>query len=220
MDNNHLFEDEVDEEMAREKAEREAREVEPQQQNYENNSSSYDPEQNVGNNSLQDIDYNQSQNTGNNVNYTVEADRNKGFAIAGFVISLVSLLLCCTGCNILFAILALVFSIIYLCSNNSNKSNKGFAVAGVIIAGVSIIITVIYYAMFLSSPEFQEIYDDMLESIENEYYSEPDEMDEFEDLFDEKIDEECEDGSCMSNPDSGRGRKHYQDLREEEDGSL
>ncbi len=248
MDNNHLFEDEVDEEMAREKAEREARLAETQQQNqdHEQNSSSYDPEQNAGYNQSQNTDYNQSQttgynqsqnagynqsqatnynqsqNTGYNSNYTVEADTHKGFAIAGFIISIVALVLCCAGCNVLLAILALVFCIIYLAANNPNKSKKGLAIAGVIIASVSIAVTAVYYVMIFTSPEFQDTYDEILKSLEEEYdYSESDETDEFEDLFDENNDDDdCEDGSCMSDSDSGRGKKHYQDLREEEDGSL
>ena len=53
----------------------------------------------------------------------------KGFAVASMVLGLISLVLFCTGINIITAILAIVFGIIHLVKQ---KQNPGMAVAGIV----------------------------------------------------------------------------------------
>ena len=63
-----------------------------------------------------------------------------GFAIAGFVLSLVSLLCCGTT-----SLLGLIFSIIGLVNANKNQGEgKGLAIAGIIISAI-LLILLIYY---------------------------------------------------------------------------
>lgn len=70
-----------------------------------------------------------------------------GFAIAGFVLSLVGLV-CCSF--VICGILGLIFSIIGLNkANSSNGNGKGLAIAGIIIGGVAILLTIIYWILVI-----------------------------------------------------------------------
>ena len=74
------------------------------------------------------------------VNNTVQPKQSNGMAVAGFVISLVSLC-CCGSLNWL----SLIFSIIGLVkSKDVNGSGKGLAIAGIIISCIGVIIFLIF----------------------------------------------------------------------------
>ena len=89
------------------------------------------------------------------VNNTVYVQKKtNGFAIAGFVISLVSLL-CCGGTSWL----GLVFSIIGLVNANKNEGEgKGRAIAGIVISAILLLLLISLYALgFVTS--FAESFD-------------------------------------------------------------
>ena len=70
----------------------------------------------------------------------------KGFAVASMVLGLISLVLFCTGINIITAILAIVFGIIHLVKQ---KQNPGMAVAGIVTAVVGILAFVTYWLLII-----------------------------------------------------------------------
>lgn len=78
------------------------------------------------------------------VNQTVVTSKNNnGFAVAGFVISLVSIL-CCGGTSFL----GLIFSIIGLVNANKNNGNgKGLAIAGIVINVIMLIVLIGLYVL-------------------------------------------------------------------------
>lgn len=99
---------------------------------------------------------NQSQN--NSVNTTqnqpsviIQNTPNKytnGFGIAGFVISLVSLLICCGS----FSWLSLIFSIIGLVNaNKNNGEGKGLSIAGIIISSIVVVLVIVFYVISISA---------------------------------------------------------------------
>ena len=74
--------------------------------------------------------------------------------IAGFVISLVSTILCCGTFNWL----SLVFSIIGLVnSKNMNNEGKGLAIAGIVISSIFLILTIILYALGITASVLEGI---------------------------------------------------------------
>ena len=80
----------------------------------------------------------------NNVNYNysqpVQQKQTNGMAIAGFVVSLVSTLLCCGAFNVI----SLVLSIVGLVqAKKINGSGKGLAIAGIIISALFLVISLI-----------------------------------------------------------------------------
>ena len=82
-----------------------------------------------------------ASNAGTNVTYnqTYVTKKINGMAIAGFVISLVSLL--CCGYS---SWLGLIFSIIGLVNANKNEGEgKGLAIAGIVISSILLIIIVL-----------------------------------------------------------------------------
>lgn len=83
-------------------------------------------------------------------NITTSTSSSNGFAIAGFVVSLVSSLLCCGSFNVV----GLVLSIIGLVkSKEINGCGKGLAIAGIIIACIffiiDIVIAMVYYSAII-----------------------------------------------------------------------
>lgn len=89
------------------------------------------------------------------VTQTVQAhNKTNGFAIAGFVISLVSLL-CCGGTSWL----GLIFSIIGLVNaNKQNGEGKGLAIAGIVISAILLILLVSLYALGIASSFMDEFH--------------------------------------------------------------
>lgn len=82
-----------------------------------------------------------ASNAGTNVTYnqTYVTKKSNGMAIAGFVISLVSLL--CCGYS---SWLGLIFSIIGLVNANKNEGEgKGLAIAGIVISSILLILIVL-----------------------------------------------------------------------------
>lgn len=81
-------------------------------------------------------------------------NKSDGFAVAGFVLSLVSFL-CCGGTSTL----GLIFSIIGLVNcNKNNKNGKGLAIAGIIISSIGLITLVLLYSFGLISSITTELY--------------------------------------------------------------
>ena len=81
----------------------------------------------------------------NNINQTIinNPKQANGFAIAGFVLSLISLLCCGTT-----SVLGLVFSIIGLVNaNKQNGEGKGLAIAGIVISSIMIILFICLYGL-------------------------------------------------------------------------
>ena len=93
----------------------------------------------------------------NNVQTTVtvkEKSNSDGFAITGFVLSIVSFL-CCGSTSIL----GLIFSILGLVNCNKNgKDGKGLAIAGIIINSITFVILIILYIFMFILGYATELY--------------------------------------------------------------
>lgn len=76
----------------------------------------------------------------NNVVTSVN-QKTEGTAIAGFVVSLVSML-CCGGTSTIGLILSIIGLI--LCNKNNTKG-KGFAIAGIVISSILFILLIVLY---------------------------------------------------------------------------
>ena len=88
-------------------------------------------------------------NTGN-----VSAKKTNGLAIAGFVTSLVSTLLCCGAFNLI----GLILSIIGLVKAKDYDGNgKGMAIAGIIICVVVMVISIIVSIISISAGTYSDI---------------------------------------------------------------
>lgn len=75
----------------------------------------------------------------------VQANKTNGLAIAGFVVSLVSSLLCCG----VFNIVSLVLSIVGLVqAKNYDGNGKGLAIAGIAVSAVFLVIGLVYLLLF------------------------------------------------------------------------
>ena len=72
-----------------------------------------------------------------------------GFSIAGFIVSIVSSILCCGSFNII----SIVLSIIGLIKAKDYGSGKGFAIAGIIISVVMLLLWFVL-GIVLSNEEF------------------------------------------------------------------
>jgi len=83
---------------------------------------------------------NQNTNTNVNNNTVVKEDKNT-IGLIGFIVSLVSLVLCCGS----LSPIALVLSIVGLSeSKKVNGKNKGLSIAGIIIGAVGIVLLIIF----------------------------------------------------------------------------
>ncbi len=89
-----------------------------------------------------------------------------GFAIAGFVLSLVSLLCCGTT-----SLLGLIFSIIGLVNANKNQGEgKGLAIAGIIISAILLILLIVLYSFGIIASFTNGFNDGVNESFNGPYY--------------------------------------------------
>lgn len=80
-------------------------------------------------------------------------EEGKGFAIAGMVLGIVSLVCCCfTPFNAIFAIIGIVLSVLVLVQQ---KPGKGMAIAGIICSAIALIL-VILVLVGVSSGTFME----------------------------------------------------------------
>ena len=107
------------------------------------------------------------------------------FGIASMVLGIVALLLFCTGCHIILAILAIVFGIIQLVRNKQ----KGFAIAGIVTAGLAIVIYIIFIIVCMTTGttwnylyNYADQYYDDGDSYNYDYY------DDYNDLYDNSLD--------------------------------
>ena len=66
-----------------------------------------------------------------------------GLALSGFIVSLVSTLLCCGSFNVV----SLILSIVGLVQSKDYKGDggKGFAIAGIVISAIPIVIWILFY---------------------------------------------------------------------------
>lgn len=101
------------------------------------------------------------------------APKTNGFAIAGLVLGICSILFGWLCCFNITSVLGIVFSIIGLCQTSGGKGNgKGLAVAGLVLSILSILLLVGFgllsqasEAYFSPNGDFYRIYDDILSQI-------------------------------------------------------
>ena len=86
----------------------------------------------------------------------VPSKQTNGMAVAGFVVSLVSSLLCCGSFNFI----SLILSIIGLTqAKKMNGSGKGLAIAGIIISAIVMVILLLITILGYGAAIFEEIAD-------------------------------------------------------------
>lgn len=101
------------------------------------------------------------------------APKTNGFAIAGLVLGICSILFGWLCCFNITSVLGIVFSIIGLCQTSGGKGNgKGLAVAGLVLSILSILLLVgfgllsqAFEVYFSPNGDFYRIYDDILSQI-------------------------------------------------------
>ena len=133
-----------------------------EQQNYQNmdNDNMYSNKENpYGDNSWSNAGYQDM----NNQQISRSTFNPSGFAIAGLVLGILSLVCCCFWyVSGIFAILGLIFSIIVLAKN---KPGRGMAIAGAICSGIGLVmavfmaICVIYLGTTTYSTDYQKLID-------------------------------------------------------------
>ena len=104
---------------------------------------------------------------------TVVTPKTNGFAVAGFVLGICSILFGWLCCFNITSVLGLVFSIIGLCQIGGKKgSGKGLAVAGLVLSILSILLLVgfglftqAFEVYFSPNGDSYRIYDDILTQI-------------------------------------------------------
>ena len=77
-------------------------------------------------------------------NNATQAKPTNGLAIAGFITSLVSGILCCGSISVISLILSIVGAVK---ANDLGGSGKGMAIAGIVISAVGIFLIAIVYAL-------------------------------------------------------------------------
>lgn len=92
---------------------------------------------------------------------------NVGLGIASLVIGIVSLMCFCTGLNVILAILAIVFGIVQLATCES----KGLAIGGIVMAAISIVLTAITYGLLFSNVTFTDM---MKEEVQQNFQDDED----------------------------------------------
>lgn len=93
----------------------------------------------------------QNPQQGYNPQFQIEKLKFNGMSIAGFVLSLCSVVLVEEGIGFVCMVLALIFSIIGLASKNKIKCRgKGLAIAGIAISGVYLLM-ILFAVMFVGS---------------------------------------------------------------------
>ena len=93
------------------------------------------------------------------VNNVQAQNKSNGLAIAGFVVSLVSTLLCCGSFNVI----SLVLSIVGVAKAKDYGGNgKGLAIAGIIISAIGLILLILLTALGVVA--------DFTESVNNRTY--------------------------------------------------
>lgn len=131
-------------------------------------------------NAYQQNDYQQNeywQNTnGQNMYQQPERKPSQAFGIASLVLGIISLLFFYSCCNVLLAVLAIIFGVIQLAQN---KSGKGMAIAGIITSVLSVVLLIVFYVLFMFSVDFQSMLDDQLSG----YGTNPNIYEYYDELF-------------------------------------
>ena len=86
-----------------------------------------------------------TQNT--TVNVAAPAKTN-GLALAGFIVSLVSTILCCGSFNVISLVLSIVGAIK---AKDYGGNGKGFAIAGIVISVIGMIFLIIFYFIYAAA---------------------------------------------------------------------
>ena len=93
------------------------------------------------------------------VNNPPAQSKSNGLAIAGFVVSLVSTILCCGSLNVISLVLSIVGAVK---AKDYDGNGKGLAIAGIVISAIGLVILIIFTFMgYLAS---------FAEAIENSTY--------------------------------------------------
>ena len=80
--------------------------------------------------------------------------QTNGLALAGFIVSLVSTLLCCGSLNTISLILSIVGAVK---AKDYNGAGKGLAIAGIIISSIGILIGLILVILGYGAALFEEL---------------------------------------------------------------
>ena len=115
----------------------------------------------VQNNNVQPVNNNNNNNV--RVNNGAQNPKN-GLAIAGFVVSLVSSLLCCG----MFNMVGLVLSIVGLVkAKDYNGDGKGLAIAGIVICAVVMVLGIILYIILMAAGTATGDWTEVINEMEN-----------------------------------------------------
>lgn len=79
--------------------------------------------------------------------------QTNGLALAGFIVSLVSTLLCCGSLNIISLILSIIGAVK---AKDLNGSGKGLAIAGIIISALGLILLILLTVLGYAAAIFEE----------------------------------------------------------------
>lgn len=112
-------------------------------------------QENYQQNGYQQNDY--WQQARQNMYQEPERKPSQAFGIVSLIFGILSLLCFYTCCNVLFAVIAIIFGIIQLTQNNRGK---GMAIAGIITSVLSIVLLIAFYALFMFSVDFQNAFTD------------------------------------------------------------
>lgn len=94
--------------------------------------------------------------TGTNWNDNNKGEWGKGFAIASLVLGIVSVVLFCTCCNVITALLSIIFAIIYLVKNSGGS--KAMAITGIVTSVISVVLTGVLCIGIARSSYMNDIY--------------------------------------------------------------
>ncbi len=139
MDNNeHMFEDETE----------------------QNNGNPYG-----GSNQYNQYSYNSNPYTNGNGQTGPQVGPNGkklsiGFGVASLVLGIISLLCFCSGVNIIFAILAIIFGLIQILT----CEKKGLAIGGIVTAAISVLLLIITWGLLFTNAAFMEMMQDEIEN--------------------------------------------------------
>ncbi len=92
--------------------------------------------------------------SGTTVNVNTTQGQTNGLAIAGFVTSLVSTILCCGAFNIVSLILSIVGLVQ---AKNYNGNGKGLAIAGIVISCLFVFLFILLFALGFTEAMIEEM---------------------------------------------------------------
>ena len=83
----------------------------------------------------------------------VQPKKTNGFALSGFIVSLVSTLLCCGSFNLISLILLIIGAVK---AKDYDGNGKGLAIAGIIISAIGFIILILLTVLGYAAAIFEE----------------------------------------------------------------